>query len=84
MSIYINQEMAPEWAEDSLPSARAEPVIGTTDFTAKSDAKITADLAKERAARAASRLTGKQRFLALCKTLGLYPSTFKNNECKDK
>lgn len=65
MSIYINQDMAPEWAEESLPSARAEPVIGSTDFTAKSDARITAELARERAAREANKMTGQKRFLAL-------------------
>lgn len=77
MSIYINQDVAPEWAEESLPSARAEPVIGSTDFTAKSDARITAELARERAAREANKMTGQKRFLALCKALGLHPSTFK-------
>jgi hypothetical protein len=76
MSIYINEEMNPSWGEnESVSTGQKEPVIGKYPETYNNKAIKAAIEAQERGIK---RLRGKERFVALCKKLGLHPSTMKD------
>lgn len=75
MAIYFNQDLAPEWWENEMPSAHQEPVIGAYDNGYKD--KVIERAIEEQNSRV-RRLSGKERFKALCRKLGLHPSTIKD------
>lgn len=75
MSIYINEEMNPSWGEEEEVTGQQRPVIGAYENGFKDKVIEEAIKAQNRGVK---RLTGRERFIALCKKLGLHPSTIKN------
>lgn len=67
--------MAPDWRENDMPKAGQEPVIGSYN-PGYNDRAIRSAI-KEQEAKV-NRKRGLERFKALCRILGLHPSTIKD------